>query len=73
MKWYESLRFKIVLVILASMLAVGFVFSYQSYHEARDAMERESAKTAQVFQDIVKKPDSGAQQRPIFGFGIIAE
>ncbi|MBF0435135.1 MAG: hypothetical protein HQL77_07160 [Magnetococcales bacterium] len=54
MKWYESLRFKIVLVILASMLAVGFVFSYQSYHEARDAMERESAKTAQVFQDIVQ-------------------
>ncbi|MBF0422552.1 MAG: hypothetical protein HQL73_06125 [Magnetococcales bacterium] len=54
MKWHESLRIKIVTVILVSVLGMGVVFSYQSYLEARKVMAQQTSDTAHVFGDIVK-------------------
>lgn len=54
MKWYHGLRFKIVLVILVSMAAMGLVSSYQSYSEARKAVLRQTVESATIFSEIVR-------------------
>ncbi|HAT48732.1 MAG: HAMP domain-containing protein [Nitrospirae bacterium] len=54
MGWHHSLRFKIVLLIMISMVAMGMVFSYLSYREAHQAIQRQTLEATKVFNDILQ-------------------
>ncbi|MBF0190733.1 MAG: methyl-accepting chemotaxis protein [Magnetococcales bacterium] len=53
MQWQHGLRFKIMWVILVSMLLMGGILSYLGHRETGNALNRKAAESARVFGEIV--------------------
>ncbi|MBF0097933.1 MAG: HAMP domain-containing protein [Magnetococcales bacterium] len=55
MSWHQSLRVKLLWLILGGMLLMGSLFSVQSYQESMAAILRQTSESSRLFGELVTR------------------